>query len=73
MFHHSIFELRHIYGDIFYQLYRRLNRISDPFHMYALPGILTSLYILYGQHLCFKVTITLDNIKSLRNALLYFL
>ncbi len=55
MFHHSIYELRHIYGDVFYQLYRRLGRISDPFHVYGLPAILSGLYLLSGQHFCFKV------------------
>lgn len=55
MFHHSVYELRHIYGDVFYQLYRRLGRISDPFHVYGLPAILSSLYLLSGQHFCFKV------------------
>jgi hypothetical protein len=55
MFHHSIYELRHIYGDMFYQVFRRFNRLADPFHTYALPAVVSSLYLLSGQHLCFKV------------------
>jgi hypothetical protein len=56
MFHHSINEMRHIFGDMFYQVYRRLNRLADPFHIYALPASLSALYLLSGQHFCFKST-----------------
>lgn len=56
MFHHSAFEMRHIFGDQFYQLYRRLNRLADPFHLYVLPASLSALYLLSGQHFCFKST-----------------
>lgn len=54
MIHHTLYELRHIYGDVFYQLFRRLGRVADPFHVFGLPAILSSLYLLSGQHFCFK-------------------
>jgi hypothetical protein len=54
MFHHSIYELRHIYGDWLYQCYRRAWRMTDPFHLYVLPTTVTALYLLSGQHLFFK-------------------
>jgi hypothetical protein len=57
--HHSIYELRHIYGDLFYQVFRRVHRCGDPFHVYALPTILSSLYLLSGQHMFFFVRINL--------------
>lgn len=56
MLHHTAYEMRHIFGDMFYQVYRRLNRIADPFHLYALPASLSTLYLVSNQHFCFKST-----------------
>ena len=50
-----MYELRHIYADLFYQVFRRAGRLADPFHMYMLPTAVTGFYLLAGQHLFFMV------------------
>jgi hypothetical protein len=54
--HHSVYELRHIYGDMLYQVYRRFNRLADPFQLYVVPSSLAILYLLSGQHIAFFVS-----------------
>lgn len=56
LFSHTMFELRHLYGDAFYQIFRRRNRLNDSFNKYVLPSALVSFYMLSGQHLCFMVS-----------------
>lgn len=57
LWHHTIYELRHIYGDALYQIFLRRHRLSDPFGKYVLPSGLLSLFMLSGQHLFFFVRI----------------
>lgn len=54
--HHTLFETRHILADQFYQVFRRLHRCRDPFHLYVLPPTLLGLWTMVGQHLFFTNT-----------------
>ena len=51
--------MRHLYGDLFYQMFRRFNRLNDPFQIYVLPTTLTALYLMSHQHVAFMVYFTL--------------
>ncbi len=53
---HSIYELRHIYGDVLYQIIKRRHRLADPFMKYVLPSTIGALYLISGQHICFMVS-----------------
>lgn len=53
---HSVYELRHIYGDAMYQIFRRRHRLTDPFMLYVLPTANICLYLLSGHHLLFLVS-----------------
>jgi len=53
LFHHTMWELRHIYGDALYQIFRRSHRLGDKCHTYVLPTVVTSLYLLSSQHIAF--------------------
>jgi len=55
LFHHTVNELRHIYGESLYQIFQRKDRLKDPFGMYVLPATLSAFYLLSGQHLFFSV------------------
>ncbi len=55
LIHHTIYELRHLYGDLLYQIFRRWDRLCDPFQKYVLPSSLVSLYLLSHQHIAFLV------------------
>lgn len=50
-----MWEMRHLYGDQLYQVFRRFNRLGDPFQTYMVPTALTSLYLLSSQHIAFLV------------------
>ena len=56
LIHHTVYELRHLYGDLLYQIFRRWDRLCDPFQKYVLPSSLISLYLLSHQHLAFLVS-----------------
>ena len=65
MVHHTIYELRHLYGDLLYQVFRRWDRLCDPFQKYVLPSSLIGLYLLSHQHLAFLVNkLFLINLNS---------
>eukprot|EP00340_Litonotus_pictus_P006320 CAMPEP_0170518488 /NCGR_PEP_ID=MMETSP0209-20121228/4168_1 /TAXON_ID=665100 ORGANISM="Litonotus pictus, Strain P1" /NCGR_SAMPLE_ID=MMETSP0209 /ASSEMBLY_ACC=CAM_ASM_000301 /LENGTH=256 /DNA_ID=CAMNT_0010804065 /DNA_START=68 /DNA_END=838 /DNA_ORIENTATION=- len=53
LFHHTTYELRHIYGDALYQIMHRRHRLYDNFNKYVIPVGLASLYILSPQHIFF--------------------
>jgi len=53
LIHHTLYEFRHIYGDLLYQVFRRFDRLCDPFQKYVLPTTLVSFYLLSHQHLFF--------------------
>jgi len=55
LLHHSLYELRHIYGDALYQIFLRRNRLADPFGKYILPTATVATYLLSGQHFTFLV------------------
>lgn len=55
LFSHTAFELRHLYGDALYQMFRRRNRLNDKCMKYLCPVSTIGLYMLSGQHLCFMV------------------
>jgi hypothetical protein len=55
--HHTLYELRHLYGDLLYQIFRRWDRLCDPFQKYVLPSSLISLYLLSHQHIAFLVNL----------------
>ena len=54
--HHTIYELRHIYGDALYQMFLRRHRLADPFGKYILPTATIATYLLSGQHFVFLVS-----------------
>lgn len=55
LWNHTVYELRHIYGDVLYQIFRRRHRLADPFMKFVYPSAVAALYVLSGQHLCFMV------------------
>lgn len=55
LFHHTKYELRHIYGDAFYQMIQRRHRLKDPFMKYVMPTAIITSYLLSGQHFFFLV------------------
>ena len=61
---HTLYEMRHIYGDVIYQIFRRRHRLADPFMKYVLPTATCALYLLSGQHLCFMVSNIINYIKD---------
>lgn len=60
-----MYELKHIYGDLFYQVFRRFQRIADPFHTYVVPTALVGLYAISGQHMAFMVNLFFNKIKRI--------
>lgn len=71
LFSHTVYELRHIYGDAIYQMMRRRHRLSDPFMKYVMPTAFISLFLLSGQHLFFFVS--RNNYNNNINILSFFI
>ena len=53
---HTWYELRHLYGDLLYQIVLRRRRLGDPFMKYVMPSLTAALYLTSGNHLCFFVS-----------------
>lgn len=56
LFNHTIHEMKHIFGDVLYQMVLRRRRLGDPFMKYVMPTIVASSYLLLGNHLFFLVS-----------------
>ena len=65
LFHHTLYEARHIYGDALYQIFQRRHRLADPFGKYVLPIGTIASFLLSGQHLFFFVSFCLIKLKFL--------
>ena len=56
LFTYSLYEMRHIYGDIFYQLIQRKRRLADPFMKFVIPTSVIAFYLLSGYHFFYTVS-----------------
>ena len=54
LFHHTIYEMRHIYGDVLYQMFRRRHRLYDNFGLYVVPTSLVSLFLLSSSRISYR-------------------
>jgi hypothetical protein len=54
---HTLYELRHIYGDIIYQIIRRKHRLGDNYMKYVHPSLTVAFYLLSGHHFAFFVSL----------------
>lgn len=55
LFNHTLYEMRHLYGDLVYQMVLRRHRLNDSFNKYVLPTALVGFYLLSAQHMFFMV------------------
>lgn len=69
LFHHTIYEMRHIYGDVLYQMFRRRHRLYDNFGLYVVPTSLVSLFLLSSNHLFFMSSFCFSFFASIARVL----
>ncbi len=62
LFSHSLYEMRHLYGDVLYQIIHRRHRLNDAFMKYVIPTSTIAFYLLSGNHFFFMVSLTYNNL-----------